>query len=315
MITTSSGGGLSVTTLALAKKFSKSYTDSVISGIAGGINYKGAVNYYSDLPANPEQNDSYTVLYMGTSGTDPDGTQYVWAEYEGTLQWVPYGINRSLLKTYQTFRSTWTTNGTILEFCDDVNADANTSEGMGYIGELRCSDLPFHGNADTLVEIIQGSGVSNKVIHIIITSGNVYPYRWEYTYWNNGLNVSGWIAFATTETVQANPILDGTEADLTGLEVNGVRYKAAVETVSDVAYEEIYSITTNVTNGSYTGDKMVGAYSVSYITIVPDEGYELPSSITVTNASYEYDNTVGLIEISNPTGIVNIAVVCTAVSL
>ena len=216
---------LSIETLALAKGFAKSYTDAVVSGIAGGINYKGAVNYYSDLPASPQTNDAYTVLYTGTSGTNPDGTEYVWASYEGTMQWVPYGINRSLLKTYQTFRSSWTTNGTILQFCNDVNVDANTAEGMGYVGELRCSDLPFNGNADTLVEIIEGTGVSNKVIHVIITSGNVYPYRWEYTYWNNGSNVSGWIAFATTDTVQANPTLAGTEADLTGLQVNGTKYK------------------------------------------------------------------------------------------
>ena len=91
MITTSSGGGLSVTTLALAKKFSKGYTDSAISGISGGINYKGAVNYYSDLPANPTENDAYTVKYKGSSGTDPDGTEYVWALYDGNLQWIAFG--------------------------------------------------------------------------------------------------------------------------------------------------------------------------------------------------------------------------------
>lgn len=45
---------LSIETLALAKALSKQYTDSAISGISGGINYKGAVNYYSDLPNNAE---------------------------------------------------------------------------------------------------------------------------------------------------------------------------------------------------------------------------------------------------------------------
>ena len=216
---------ISIETLAIAKKFSKSYTDAVVSGISGGINYKGAVNYYSDLPNNPSENDSYTVLYYGTSGTDTDGTQYVWAEYEGTLQWIPYGINRSLLKTYQTFRSKWTTRGTIAQFCDDVNADPDTAEGMGYIGELSCSDLPFVGNGDAVVEIVKGSGTSGKVIHIILTSGNVYPYRWEYTYWHNGTDVSGWIG--TQPEIKVNETLSGNETELKEMTIGGTKYKVA----------------------------------------------------------------------------------------
>ena len=82
---------LSVETLALAKGFAKSYTDSAVAGISGGINYKGAVNYYSDLPNNAKVGDAYTVKYKGSSGTETDGTEYVWASYEGTNQWVAFG--------------------------------------------------------------------------------------------------------------------------------------------------------------------------------------------------------------------------------
>ena len=86
MITTAPGGGISVETLSLAKKFAKSYTDSAVSSISGGINYKGAVDYYTSLPSNPVKNDAYTVKYKGVSpSTAPDGTEYVWASYEGTL--------------------------------------------------------------------------------------------------------------------------------------------------------------------------------------------------------------------------------------
>ena len=89
---------LSVETLVLAKNFAKSYADSVISGVAGGINYKGAVDYYSDLPNNPLVNDAYTVKYSGSSGTEPDGTEYVYANYEGTDQWIALGPD---LSTFQ----------------------------------------------------------------------------------------------------------------------------------------------------------------------------------------------------------------------
>ncbi|MBR5286216.1 MAG: hypothetical protein IKU30_04895, partial [Clostridia bacterium] len=47
-------------------------------------------------------------------------------------------------------------------------------------------------------EVMDGTGTSGKVIHLVLTSGNVSPYRWEYTYWNDGSNVSGWVAFETT---------------------------------------------------------------------------------------------------------------------
>ena len=45
--------------------------------------------------------------------------------------------------------------------------------------------------------------VSTKVIHLILSSGNIYPYRWEYTYWN-GSSPKGWIGF--------QPTLDSTNA-------------------------------------------------------------------------------------------------------
>lgn len=102
--------------------------------------------------------------------------------------------------TYNPFPAGWTTTGTIAQFCAAVNADSTAVEGMAYLGELRCSDLPTGlANVEAVVEVIDGTGTSNKVIHIMITSGNVSPYRWEYTYWNNGTNVSGWKTWLSTE--------------------------------------------------------------------------------------------------------------------
>ena len=74
-------------------------------------------------------------------------------------------------------------------------------EGTVFLGEIKCSDL--HNlpggvnlvNGEAVVEIIKGTGTSGKTIHISLTSGNRTPYRWEYTYWNNGSNVSGWKGF------------------------------------------------------------------------------------------------------------------------
>lgn len=119
------------------------------------------------------------------------------------------GEGNLAINTYQPFPNTWTTDSTIIAFCSDVNADTSAVEGMAYLGELYCSDLPFDGNADAVVEIIAGSGNHNKVIHITITSGNVAPYRWEYTYWNDGSSTTnGWIAFQNQLTAGKNITID-----------------------------------------------------------------------------------------------------------
>lgn len=78
----------------LAVKKANAYTDQKTSGLAGGIKYKGAVSYYSDLAnlTNVEEGDGYTVKYSGTSGTTPDGTEYVWG-YDSELQamaWIDW---------------------------------------------------------------------------------------------------------------------------------------------------------------------------------------------------------------------------------
>ena len=95
--------------------------------------------------------------------------------------------------TYQVFGN-WPTSSTTKAFCDAINNDSSATIGMAYLGSTSFSDGPFVGNGDTVVEILPGPN-NSKAIHLIITSGNIAPYRWEYTYWNNGSNVSGWIAF------------------------------------------------------------------------------------------------------------------------
>lgn len=109
------------------------------------------------------------------------------------------GAGNLAIPTYEPFKAGWTTNSTTDTFCSNVNTDATAVGGMAYLGEVRFTDLPAEfpsgANADAKVEVIAGTGTSNKVIHLVITSGNVAPYRWEYTYWNNGSNTSGWVEF------------------------------------------------------------------------------------------------------------------------
>ena len=83
---------MDVVTLGAALNGSKKYTDQVAQSLMGGVHYRGSVNYYSDLPANPEEGDSYTVKYAGTSGSVEDGTEYTWG-YDtdtGNFAWISF---------------------------------------------------------------------------------------------------------------------------------------------------------------------------------------------------------------------------------
>lgn len=99
---------------------------------------------------------------------------------------------------YAPFPPEWPVSAetTTAEFCAMVNVDPSATVGKAYLGEARWSDLPANMiNAEVVVEILDGSETGNKVIHLICTSGNQAPYRWEYTYWNDGSSTSGWIGF------------------------------------------------------------------------------------------------------------------------
>ena len=83
---------MDVVTLGAALNGSKKYTDQVTQSLMGGVHYRGSVNYYDDLPTNPEEGDSYTVKYAGSTGSVEDGTEYTWG-YDtdtGNYAWISF---------------------------------------------------------------------------------------------------------------------------------------------------------------------------------------------------------------------------------
>ena len=80
--------------------------------------------------------------------------------------------------TYKQFPDFWPTNQTTADLCTYIYGDSTATPGMAYLGEITCSDKPFSGNAEVVVEIQEGpsSGVG-KAIHMILSSGTNYPYR------------------------------------------------------------------------------------------------------------------------------------------
>lgn len=67
-------------------------------------------------------------------------------------------------------------------------------------------------------------------------------------------------------------------------------------------------INTSITNGTFSGPVAIANNGTATITITANSGYELPTSVSVTGASYTYSN--GVITLSNPVSEVNISATC-----
>ena len=77
-----------------------------------------------------------------------------------------------------------------------------------------------------------------------------------------------------------------------------------------------YAINQAITNGGTTGASVVPSKNIPVtVTVVPNSGYGLPTSITVTVANsgtvvYNYNSTTGVITLSQATGAVTITAAC-----
>ena len=97
---------------------------------------------------------------------------------------------------------------------------------MGYYGKLRCSDLPASLiQGESVIEIISSGDANGKNIHIVLTSADTAPYRWEYSYVKiNGSygSPAGWVAYQTQlisgtniKTIEGQSLLGSGNIDIT----------------------------------------------------------------------------------------------------
>lgn len=67
---------------------------ALVESMGSSLKYKGAVEYYKDLPTNAKDGECYSVIYEGESGTELSGKEYVWGNYRGSYQWVELGSDK-----------------------------------------------------------------------------------------------------------------------------------------------------------------------------------------------------------------------------
>ena len=90
------------------------------------------------------------------------------------------GSGDLVINTTHAFNPSWVVNSTTATFCDSIVNDPEAEAGMVYLGQLLCNDLPgglVQGEA--IVEVLTNNA-NGKAIHIMLTSVDTSPYRWEY---------------------------------------------------------------------------------------------------------------------------------------
>lgn len=141
---------MDVVTGVWARNQAKNYTDTKIAQIPKSINWKGSVNYYADLPANPTEGDAYTVLYKGTSGSEPSGAEYAWGKNmaTGMYEWVKLGEGSGSTPTAANVEYDHSTSGLMATNVQNAIDELAGSGGASSWSNL--TDKPFETIGDNL---------------------------------------------------------------------------------------------------------------------------------------------------------------------
>lgn len=187
----------------------------------------------------------------------------------------------------------------------------------------------INGISYSIVNELPASGVNGTIYLVPLTSSTTNNAYREFIYANNA-----WEQIGTTEVdlsdyytkTQTDTLLGGKQNSLntpagSGLTLapstipNMVDIKMTAFTSTDVTLNETgyATVTYNITNGSAIGPSTVYARPTGgptiTIGIASSIGYALPMSVTVTNATYTYDNTTGIIT-AQPTGDMVVTATC-----
>ena len=189
------------------------------------------------------------------------------------------GAGNLELSTYLTYPNGWTTNSTTAAFCADIAADTTATKGKAYLGEVTLSDLPASmANGEIVVEIMDGTTAADKVIVLSLKSGNVSPYAWQYVYWNNGSNVSGWktwqeplVSGTNIKTINGTSLLGSGDITTEAIQVSTMPTAAADELGK--VYQFIGTTDANYTHGYFyecvSDGQTPATYSWSQLNVQP----------------------------------------------
>ena len=220
------------------------------------------------------------------------------------------GAGNLELSTYLTYPNGWTTNGTTAAFCADIAADSSAVAGKAYLGEVTLSDLPASmANGEIVVEIMDGTTAADKVIVLSLKSGNVSPYAWQYVYWNNGSNISGWktwqeplVSGTNIKTVNGTSLLGSGDITTEAIQTDTMP-TAAVGELGKV-YQFIGTTDANYTHGYFYECVSDGGNPATYSWInvqVQASSGGAPTTATATLAVNDWSSNTQTVSVTGVT--------------
>ena len=262
-----------------------------IETLKAGMTYKGEVADYAHLPATDnEEGDIWKTL--------DTGNKYIWSNIQGTDQW-----------------SLWDeANGGVTSFGGETGA-ITVGSGLSMSGKQLSSTgisqtaadsrylRPANGTAD-----FQLDQTGEQIQKDLDLTENLQPtFSTSATYAVNDIVIYNSKLHKCHTAVTSAGAWDSTKW-------SEIHIDSLVSPMTDADIEAALGseiITCSVTNGTYSGDSIITG--TAEVTIVPSEGYVLPSSVTVVGATSSYDDSTGVISLSNATGEVSITAACVAV--
>lgn len=170
--------------------------------VSKAVKYRGSVENYSDLPANPNDGDMYNIVNSDIEHHINAGDNVVWVADQRIWDNLGGFIDLSQLQVMIDFPSwlTEVTSDTTKTMNDVVSVlDKNvTTTGLIYMGGLSVADLPENSmlQAETTIEVMKSSN-GDPLYKFTLISTNVSPYMWTAIGYNNVFD--GWQARPTGE--------------------------------------------------------------------------------------------------------------------
>lgn len=178
------------------------------------------------------------------------------------------------------------------------------------------------GDVGILATCVEDSfTLSNTITNLTVTSGTI-PSTVHYS---DNITItftapSGY-TLPTSVTVNGYAVNDGDGTSTYGncaadySIYNGVGTLSLIQftgntTINASGTASVYSITNSITNGSASGASTIIYDGTATVTISANSGYALPSTVSVTNATSSYNDTTGVVTLSNPIGNVTITATC-----
>ena len=161
----------------------------------------------------------------------------------------------------------------------------------------------------------------------ILRNGTVFKEKFYLYYNDTEAYKSGWkqTAFRTVEFDEepTGALLTYLEANATAIQEDPYKFKHFYRNerligsgtykfrpYTAIQYQDVFSITNVLSNVTADGENPTTIAANDSVTLIytAASGYKLPSSITVTNATFSWEPSTGVLDLSNPTGNVTVTI-------